>query len=741
MIRSALLVALLVACHHHRHVRGPVPPTHPHPASDGWIGYVDPFIGTDDGDSPDPPPGDTNGATYPGATVPFGMIQWSPDTAPSAEFGYHYRDDHLRGFSVTHLSGTGCPAMLDFPFLPATIAPSGTRSVAEVRRAATFHHADEIALPGYYRVTLGTGIEVELTARLRAGYARIASPANAGLLIEAGKTVEDDAASVTSGELHVISPTRITAALTSERFCGHASRYRIYLAAMFDHPIAQTASWRQDAWTPGARDVRGPRSGMWLGFDTKTIGVTIAISYVSAANAVANLDAALADGAGFDQVRAEAARTWNEALGHVEVRGGGAHELRTFYTALYHSLLDPNVASDVNGDYAGFDGEVHRAVGYTHYQTFSGWDIYRSWIQLVTLLYPKEGDDIVRSLVEDGQACGGLPRWALANDETGVMVGDPGALIVANAYAFGARAFDARAALALATRSGARCNLWPTRPREELANELGFLPNDPEGGWGSAAVTLEYAVADYAIAQLARSLGEADLADAYTRRSTRWRNLFDPVSGFIRPRHGDGGWKAPFRPTHQRGFIEGNAAQYTFFVPQDPTGLAAALGGNARTIARLDALFTQLNSGLSFPHFYIGNEPQFGTPYLYDHLGAPEKTQEVVRRIITRTFTDLPSGLPGNDDLGALSSWYVWAALGLYPDVPGTATLAIASPLFPHVALHLRDGSTLSIEAPNAAPGAPIVDRLELDGAAIEPTAIPLARLLGGHRLVFALRP
>lgn len=705
----------------------------------GLVRHVDPFIGTDDGDSPDPPPGDTGGAVFPGATVPFGMIQWSPDTSPSAEFGYHYRGSKIRGFSVTHLSGSGCAAMLDFPFLPAAIVPTRVEAVGDARSAASFRHADERATPGYYRVKLGSGIEVELSAATRAGFGRFTFPAGApaGILVGASKTVPDAQIQVTAGELHVVSPNRITASLTSEKFCGHASAYTIHLAAAFDHPIVDSAGWLGDTWTPNAREIRGPRSGLWLRFDTSqrpTVGVTIAISYVSAANAQRNLDAALATS--FDDARTAAAAQWNEALGKIEIKDGDATALRTFYTALYHALLHPNVASDVNGEYMGFDRKVHRAVGYTHYATFSGWDIYRSWIQLVTLLYPQTADDILRSLVVSGQECGGLPRWALANDETGVMVGDPGALIVANGYAFGARGFDAPAALALATKKRARCNLWETRPREALADELGYLPNDPEGGWGSAAVTLEYAVADFAIAQLARALGDADTADAYAMRAARWKNLFDPSTGYIRPRHRDGGWKTPFRPTNQRGYIEGNAAQYTFFVPHDPDGLAAALGGRARTIARLDDLFLQLNAGMRYPHFYIGNEPQFGTPYLYARLGAPAKTQAVVHRILTRAFTALPSGLPGNDDLGALSSWYVWSALGMYPDLPGTPELALAAPLFPHAVLHLRDGSTLTIEAHGEGPTA---SRLELDGEPWDRPSLPLDRLLGGRRLVYTL--
>ncbi|MBA3459844.1 MAG: glycoside hydrolase family 92 protein, partial [Deltaproteobacteria bacterium] len=725
------MIAALCACQRHVH-RGPVPPTHPR------SGLVDPFIGTDDGDAPDPPPGDSGGAVFPGATVPFGMIQWSPDTGPTAEFGYHYRDDHIRGFTVTHLSGTGCPAMLDFPFLPATIAPTSSESVFDARQAATFRHADELATPGYYKVTLGSGVTVELTASQRAGAARFSFPAKTtpGLLIQASKTVTDRAAEVSRGELRVVSPTRLVASMTSKRFCGHASSYTIHLAVEFDQPIVSSSSWRGDAWTTSARDIRGPRSGLWLRFASQNVGATIAISYVSTANAIANLEASL--GPSFDQRRAAAAELWKTALGTIEIEGSSESARRTFYTALYHVLLHPNIASDVNGEYMGFDGAVHRAVGYTHYQTFSGWDIYRSWVQLVTLLYPREADDILRSFVTSAQQCGGLPRWTLAHDETGVMIGDPGALIVANAYAFGARGFDARAALDLATKPSARCNRWVIRPFQSLSDRHGYVPNDPKI-WGSAAITLEYAVADAALSQLARALGLPDRADALARRSERWKNLFDPSTGYIRPRNANGSWKTPFKPTHQRGFIEGNAAQYTFFVPHDPAGLATALGGAAIAIARLDALFLQLNAGLSLPHFYIGNEPQFATPFLYSRLGAPEKTQAVVHQILTRVFTDLPSGLPGNDDLGATSSWYVWAALGLYPDLPGQPDLALASPLFPTARVHLRDGSILTIEGPGTAPP---FQRVELDGIAIDPSSIPLPRLLGGnHRLTFRQDP
>lgn len=685
---------VLVACAT-PHARGPVPATHPR------VGLVDPFIGTDDGDAPDPPPGDAGGAVFPGATVPFGMIQWSPDTGPSAEFGYHYRDDRILGFSVTHLSGAGCAAMLDFPFS------------TQKEGAPRFKHADELAVPGYYKVGLATGATVELTAAPRAAMGRFTGAA--GIRIDAAKTVTaKDSTRVTFGELRVVSPTRVVGMLRSERFCGHRSRYAIHLAVQFDSPIA-----RQEHGT----------SWVWLQFDKAVVTATIAISYVSIAGAEKNLEAAL--GTKFDEMRATAAARWTEMLGKVEIDGGTEAQRRMFSTALYHSLLHPNIASDVTGEYLGFDGAIRRAEGYTHYQTFSGWDIYRSWVQLVSLLYPRESDDILRSFVTSARECGGMPRWSLASDETGVMIGDPGALIVANAAAFGAQ-FDTRLALEIATRRHNRCNRWVTRPSADIEMMMGFTPEVPEL-WGSVALTLEYAVADAALSELARSLGDVTLADKLAKTAARWKNLFDPTTGYIRPRHWDRSWKTPFKPTSQRGYVEGNAAQYTFFVPHDPEGLARALGGTAATFARLDALFEKLNVGIREPHFYIGNEPQFATPFLYARLGAPERTAAVVARIRDRAFTDQPSGLPGNDDLGALSSWYVWSALGLYPDLPGKADLALGAPLFPKARVHLRHGSTLTITRDAGS-------RITLDDERVDGGSIPLSALLGDHTLAFPRR-
>ena len=709
--------------------------------------FVDPFIGTAATAVEGAPFGDVGGAVFPGAAVPFGMLQWSPDTAPAAEFSYLYADTHIKGFTVNHLSGPGCAALLDFPFLPTTLVPQRSPALDRGTYAAGFSHADEHASPGFYAVRLASGIEVELTAEARAARARITYPkgAPAGLLIEAAKSVADSSL-VTDGKLEADTSNTVVATLSSSSFCGRESSYRVHLAAAFDHDFVETDAYHADTWQPGASSREGAGAGVYLRFDTEhsaTVGVVIAISYVSPKNARENLEAALAE-ASFDKVRANARSAWNRALGRIEVRGGTPQALRTFYTALYHTLLHPNVFSDVNGEYAGFDGQVHTARGYTQYANYSGWDVYRSWIQLLALIAPQEATDIVRSLVVDAQQCGGLPRWTLANSETGVMAGDPGALLIANAWAFGVRGFDAKAALALmqqgASLPGLRCHGYEVRPGLSDYNQLGYLPAETSDALlGPTSTTLEYTVADFAIARFAQDQGDRPSSDRFLARARNWRNLYNPQTGYIQPRLRSGEWMPGFDPSSVHTYLEGNAAQYTFFVPHDVPGLARAMGGNAAMMERLDALFTQLNGGIVRPYYYVGNEPSFGTPWLYDYLGAPWKTQAILPKIVSSAFSDKPDGLPGNDDLGAMSSFLVWAQLGLYPDVPGVGGFALTSPTFPWVAVTLPSGRRLEIVARDAGPDRPYVQSLEIDAEAWDSPWLPFEKIERGARLSFEL--
>jgi predicted alpha-1,2-mannosidase len=712
---------------------------------------VDTFIGTADGSSPDPPPGDKGGSTFPGAAFPFGMVQWSPDTAPNGEFSYYYPDDRIKGFSVNHISGPGCPALLDFPLLPLTEPVTDSPGPTLVGHAQAFRHQDEEAAPGYYRVTLASGIQVRLSATLRTGLAEITFPKGkpAGLLVQAGKTVDDsDDIRVTDGSLTVEGPTRVSLSLTSERFCANASRYSVHLALETDRPFASYATWLGEEIETGRAERQGPRSGAYLRFDTtkqRVVRVQVALSYVSRENAWKNL-AAEATSWDLEKVRKQARHAWNERLSRIQVEGATDRERRMFVSALYRTLLHPNVITDVGGEYPGFDGSTHTASGYVHHANFSGWDVYRTWVQLAAIVAPDVTSDMVRSLVENGKACGGLPRWTLASDETGVMVGDPASAFIASAHAFGARGYDAAEALALMAKSastpGLTCNAHEVRPGLALYLEKGYLPVDAESaGWGPTSTTLELAQSDFAIAQMAKALGESATHDTFLARSRSWRNLLDPTTLLIRPRRMDGTWADGFEPPQHEHYVEGNAVQYTFFVPHDFAGLVEALGGRDAVVRRLDSLFESLNAGQSYPHFYIGNEPQFSTPWLYNFAGEPAKTQEVVRRIVTRTFTDGPGGLPGNDDLGATSSWYVWATLGLYPGVPGMGGFSLASPLFPRVTIQLASGSRLEIRAPGAKADRPLVDRVRVNGEALTEPWLPWERISSGGLVEFDLAP
>jgi predicted alpha-1,2-mannosidase len=692
---------------------------------------VDPFIGTDDSHSPHPVPGGAGGSTFPGATAPFGMIQWSPDTPTGSPSGFRYRDERIEGFSLTHFNGAGCPNNEDLPVMPFVGPLAASPGAGWAPFVAPYRHATEAARPGSYAVTLDpSGTRVELTATTRTGFGRFTYPpsAHATVLLD----VSHHATGAKPGSLAITGIDQVAGTLVGGNFCGSAGTFPIFFAIQFDRPFAGFGVWNGKTLSPGARATAGLQAGGYLVFDTRmsqVVQMKVALSYVSAENAWRNLMTE-SPGWRFEEVRAATAAAWNERLGRVAVTGGTAEERRAFYTALYHVFQNPAVASDVNGEYRDYDERVRTAPHVT-YQNFSGWDIYRSWIQLVAVLAPRETSDILQSMVEAGRVLGHLPKWSHQNREANVMNGDPGALIVANGHAFGARDFDARAALALMNRSGSQLAI-----RAHLGSYLraGYLPD--------AATTLENTSADFAVSRFARALGDAALAGAYARRARRWELSFNPATGYIQPRNADGSWRTPFDPASDRGFVEGNAAQYTFMVPYDLPALFEKLGGPARAIARLDHLFRELNAGTVRPHFYIGNEPQFATPWAYHFAGAPAKGSEVVRRILGESFGAGPGGLPGNDDLGATSSWYVWAALGLYPAVPGTDLLALHAPLFPAARITLAGGRALEIRATGAGrPDTPFVQSLEVNGRPSTRAWLHHAELAGGGTLAFTLGP
>jgi predicted alpha-1,2-mannosidase len=698
--------------------------------------YVNPFVGTE---------GDGN--TFPGATVPFGMVQWSPDTKKDGF--YRYKETTTRGFSLTHLSGAGCPAYGDFPFLPVVGPLKDARSFRTDSYAASFSHDRERASPGSYTVELDNGVRAELTATARTGAGVFAYPkgAEAGLLIVAGGSATGNSAS----SVRVVGDREVEGSATSGAFCDSKSTYTVYFAAAFERPFKSSATWREVVLSRDARAADGQHTGAHLTFDTsqnQAVRVKVGLSFVSAEGARKNLLAENPDW-DFEGVRRKARAVWNDWLGRVRVEGGTHEQKRVFYTALYHSLIAPNVFSDADGRYVGFDRKVHEARGYTHYANFSDWDTYRTVVQLHALLAPRETSDMMRSLVAAADESGYLPKWPLANDVTAVMGGDNPVPLVATAYAFGARGFDARSAyrymLKAATRPGQGIHGYEERPRLAEYLERGYIPlktfNWDDGVTGSASATLEYATDDFCVARMAEALGDRDNARLFMRRAQNWQNLFDAEIGFARPRRVSGVFlegfdvdkvlphsEASWDRASQAGFEEGNSWQYTWMVPHNFEGLFAAVGGKEEAVRRLDRFFGRM-TGWGHPHFNIANEPSFVTPYAYTFAGCPDRTQATVRRTLSEIFNSTPSGLPGNDDLGATSAWYVWGALGLYPAVPAVGGFVVSSPLFPAATLRLGDGRRVRLTTARVAAGGVYVRSLMLDGAPYRSAWLPLSAL------------
>lgn len=684
--------------------------------------YVDPFVGASNG-----------GDTFPGADVPFGMVQWSPDTA-SSPGGYTYSSTTLRGFSLTHLSGAGCSGYGDVPFLPVTAVPSGDPSPTTV----AFSHSQETADAGYYAVTLASGVRAQLTVTQRSGFGRFTYPAGspAVMLIKAGTSANAS----TGASVSVVGNDEVVGSESSGNFCGAHNNYTVYFAAEFQRPFTGFGTWTPAGTSVGARQATGPGSGAYVVATPSTGGVVrmkVGVSFVSTANALDNLRTE-DPGWTFSKVRGQATATWNRMLSAIAVSGGTTAEMRTFYTALYHALLQPNVFSDVNGQYIGFDGKVHTAQGYTQYANFSGWDIYRSEVQLLALLAPKQTGEMMQSLVADAAQGGWLPKWPMANGYTGVMNGDSADAILGDAYAFGARNFNAKAALAAmvhgATVVGAAPSGYVERPGLASYLHLGYVP-------GQAANTLEYNTDDFAIAQLAQALGDTSVYQQFLQRAQGWRFLVDPASGFLEPAASSGAFPTAFNPASQTGYREGDAYQYTWMVPFNVGGLAHSLGGASAVIPRLNSLFQQLNAGPDASHYWAGNEPGLEIPWEYDFLGDPAGTTAVVRSILSTLYTPTPGGLPGNDDLGAMSSWYVWAAMGMYPEIPAVPDLVLSAPLFPEVQIHLPDGRTYTIRAPGATPRDGYITAVQLNGQAYARTWLPLSAITRGGTVQFTLQP
>ncbi|HEX7733295.1 MAG TPA: GH92 family glycosyl hydrolase [Ktedonobacteraceae bacterium] len=715
------------------------------PAIQDLAGYVNPFSGTQAapqnlalGD------GFNSGNVFPGAVVPRGMVQWSPDTT-TAPGGYRYTHSFIKGFSLTHFSGRGCSAYQDLPFLPQVVSPPAGTPFLIANYATPFSHARETASPGYYSVFLpNEHVQVELTATLRTGFGRFTYPAGSESLMfmNAGGSATGDSAT----HVQVVDNHEVTGQVSSGHFCSRApNTYTLYFAAQFDQPFTAHGTWRGTTLHPGSFQSSGSQSGAYVQFDTthnQVVQVKVGLSFVSVNNALLNLQQE-SPAWDFSAVRTLARTAWDSKLGLIQVQGGSLAEKQIFYTALYHTFMHPNVFNDVNGEYPGFDKKIHQAQGYTQYENFPGWDMYRSLMPLQAMLDPQAVGDMLQSLLADArQGGGGLPRWEVANDNSCGMVGDSMDAVIATSYALGVRNFDTQAALHAmelgASNADTRAGRCPAREGLRDYLKKGYVTTAI--GW-SASITLEYALDDYAIGQFASALGEQSTAQRYFKRAQNWQKLFDPRAGYIVPRTPDGKFLSNFTPQNNAGFAESSSATYTWMVPQDLAGLVSKIGGNEQAVARLDQFFQKLNDGASSLYAFMGNEPSFGIPWVYDFVGRPDRAQEVIRRIQQQQYSATPGGLPGNDDGGAMSSWYIFSALGFYPEIPGVAGFALSSPLFPLAQLHLGNGALLTISGQGASDRAPYVQSVNVGQQAWNNPWLPWGEIQKGGTLAFVLGP
>ncbi|WP_020655110.1 GH92 family glycosyl hydrolase [Massilia niastensis] len=714
---------------------------------------VNTFIGTQD-----------EGNTFPGASAPFGMIQVSPITDHYA--GYRYSDKRIRGFGHSFVSGAGCWEQGgQLSVLPVTgrIGPGGDFDTGKAGSfdhkayAAEYAHEGEAGQAGYYKVRLTSygGITAESTALTRAAaerYTFAAGAATGHVLLNLGQANERH--SVIGSELKVVDARSVEGKIVTRSFCGGA-KYTTWFRIVFDRPVVAHGIWDERGGWPGvggpSQQGEGKPHGAWLSFDLGTgraVTAVSAISHVDAEGARINLRAeGMADGRpmSFDAMKAKAQADWQRELASVRIEGGSQDDRTVFYTALYHALLQPMTGNDADGRYRGYDDLVHTAKDWTYYEYFSLWDTYRAQNQLLALLRPQRARDIANSVLKIREQGGWLPRWGYANFETNIMTGDPVTPFLVDLWRLGALKGREREAYAALRENAFGVPAFRIRPQGRSGNpsylRQGFvqydrsfiskgMDTDPHHG---ASATLEYALADSALAHMARALGQAGDARVLAQRALNWRKVWDPAvvdaptgqRGFPRPRLGDGSWFADlergFDPRGDHGFHEGTAWQYQWLVPQDVPGLAAAMGGTAQALRRLDQFFDYeavladpaavRTSWVVGPYSYYSqfrynpnNEPDLHAPWMYTLMGQPWKTTAVLRAAET-LFGNGPGGVTGNDDLGTMSAWYLFSALGLYPDAPGSGRFLLHAPRFARAEIDLPQGRVLRIEAPEARPG------------------------------------
>ncbi len=650
--------------------------------------YVDPFIGTANG-----------GNTFPGAVLPWGMVSVSPHTAPGSPSGYLHDRETFYGFGHVHLSGTGCS---DLGSIIITATEGPVRTEPEAYRCTL---ENQSAAPGFFTATLKEpGVLAEATVTTRCGITRFSAHhgGDINVLIDAGRSLN----LMGGGAVTFRSDTEVEGFNVSGAFCGEANRQTVYFSAQLNrHSIAHGVWTGTGVTERTSTSSRDSSVGAWLRFTLEageSVVVKVGISYVSVDNARRNREHEVRD-LDFDRVKSEAQAAWQRELGKILIDTDVREDMVKFYTALYHMLIHPNIISDANGDYPLMG---RKGTGYydhrDRYTIFSLWDTYRTLHPFLTLVYPERQSAIVRTMIDMYKESGWMPKWELAANETYMMSGDPAVLVVADTWLKGINDFDSEAAYTAcrkpATTPGSESD--PIRPGYHDDLTYGYIPFEQDTTeawwiWGPASTTLEYCFSDWALAQMARSLGKNADVEEFTRRASFYKNLFDTTTQFIRPRRRDGSWLTPFDPLRTEGsgswagsggpgYVEGNAWQYTWFVPHDIQGLAGLFGGGRALVDKLAQCFKN-------GQFTINNEPDIAYPYLFTYFpGEESRTRALVREIMTQQFRTGASGLPGNDDAGAISAWFAFSALGFYPACPASGEYRLGVPLFKRAVVALN---------------------------------------------------
>jgi predicted alpha-1,2-mannosidase len=694
-------------------------------AQKNLLQFVDPMIGTGG-----------HGHTYPGAVVPHGMVQLSPDTRLEGWdgcSGYHYSDDFIYGFTHTHLSGTGCSDYGDILLMPMEGTPSPDNKIY----GSTFKHANEKTSPGYYAVKLeDDNIFAELTTTTRVGFHRytFSSTGSNNIILDLKHRDAVLASSLKILNDHTVAGLRRSKAWANNQY--------VYFVMEFSKPFSKSGIWDLGKLLPGGitavEDSKNLKA--FFQFSEKMVMVKVAISAVSIEGAQRNLAKEL-PGWDFAAVKAMAEKQWNDELVKIEIESKDIHRLKIFYTALYHTMIVPNINMDIDGQYRGRDDKIHTADGFTNYSVFSLWDTYRAAHPLYTIIDRKRSLDYIKSFLAQYKQGGRLPVWELSGCETDCMIGYHSVPVIVDAYNKGINNFDTELALEAMKKSAT----WDHLGLPAIIDH-GYLEMDDEHE--SVSKTLEYAYDDWCIAQFAKATHHPLDYKNFIRRAQAYKNLLDVQSGFMRPRK-NGNWISPFDPREvNNNFTEANSWQYSFYTPQDISGYIQLLGGKERMERKLDSLFNETSettgrdqsdiTGL-IGQYAHGNEPSHHITYLYNFLGKAFKTQEKVHQVMNEMYHDSPDGLAGNEDCGQMSAWYVLSALGFYPVTPGTTDFIIGTPLFKKAQIHLENGKTFTINAANISDENFYIQIAKLNGSPYRLSSLSYTTIMQGNNIDFIM--